>query len=107
MKIKASFDSIEKAEYVSSCINENFPQVYSDITTLYDTSGYYSYCTVVPNMTANTICLSGIFCPVFPENATSNDVNKVARALLEIKCSPENSEELGRFILDCGGRIEQ
>lgn len=105
VKIKAKFDSIDKAEYAASKINEAYPSVPCDVTAMYDITGYYGYCTVVPNVIANTSYLSGVFCPVFPENATSEEVNRSSSALLQIKCSSENSEELGRFILSCSGRI--
>ncbi len=105
IKIKAKFDSTDKAEYAASKIIEEYPDIPCDVTAMYDITGYYGYCTVVPNVNANTSYLSGVFCPVFPENATSEEVNKVSSAILQIKCSPENSEELGRFILSCGGRI--
>ncbi len=105
VKIKARFDSTDKAEYVASKINEKYPDTPCDVTAMYDITGYYGYCTVVPNVIANTSYLSGVFCPVFPENATSEEVNRASSALLQIKCSPDNSEELGRFILSCGGKI--
>lgn len=107
MKIKARFESVEKAEYASSLIGEKYPYIHSDITMLHDITGYYSYCTVVPNVIANTSYLSGVFCPVFPENATTEDIKKSSSALLQIKCSPENSEELGRIVMSCDGRLFQ
>ena len=106
IKIKAKFDSTEKAEYAVSKINEEYPHIPCDVPALHDITGYYGYCTVVPNIIANTSYLSGIFCPIFPENATSEEVSKASSALLQIKCPSEYSEELGRFILSCGGRLE-
>ena len=105
IKIKAKFESTDKAEYAASKINEQYPDIPCDVTALYDITGYYGYCTVIPSVNANANYLSGVFCPVFPENATSEEVSRVSSALLQIKCSPENSEELGRFILSCGGKI--
>lgn len=107
VKIKARFDSVEKAEYVSSLISEKYPFVHSDTTTLHDITGYYSYCAVLPNATVNTGYMSGMFCPVFPENATIEDVRKSTSALMQIKCSPENSRELHKIIMSCGGRLLQ
>lgn len=107
MKLKARFESVEKAEYASSLIHEKYPFIHSDITMLHDTTGYYSYCTVVPNATVSTGYMSGIFCPIFPENATSEDVRKSASALLQIKCSPEKSGELGKIIMFCDGRLAE
>ncbi len=107
MKIKARFESVEKAEYVSALISEKYPFIHSDITMLHDITGYYSYCAVVPNATVSTGYMSGIFCPIFPENATSEDVRKSASALLQIKCSPENSRELHKIITSCDGRLSQ
>lgn len=102
-KITARFKDTETAQSVCVYLSALYSAQY-DITAVQDDS-YYSFSAIIPTNIPGANYLSGIFCPVFPENTTVDDIIRRKGAIIEIKCSEKDVAELTQYIIKQGGRI--
>lgn len=102
-RITARFQDTETAQSVCVYLSALYSAQY-DITAVQDDS-YYSFSAIIPTNIPGANYLSGIFCPIFPENTTVDDIIKRKGAITEIRCSEKDVAEVTQYIIKQGGRI--
>ncbi len=103
-EITAKFNDTDTAERVAVYINALY-SASSDMYTTQITDGYYSYSGIVPLTVPGANCLTNIFCPVFPENTTLDDIENRRGVTAKIRCNKNDASEVTRYIIKNGGRI--
>ena len=104
-RITARFQDTETAKSVCIYLSALYNAQY-DITAVRDDS-FYSFSAIIPTNIPGANFLSGIFCPVFPENTTVDEIISRKGAITEIRCYEKYSSEVIRYIIKHGGRILQ
>lgn len=102
-RITARFQDTETAQRVCIYLSALYNAQY-DITAVQNDS-YYSFSAIIPTNIPGANYLSGIFCPIFPENTTVDDIIKRKGAITEIRCSEKDVAEVTQYIIKQGGRI--
>lgn len=102
--ITARFGDSDTAQRVAVYINALY-SASSDMYTTQITDGYYSYSGIVPLTVPGANFLANIFCPVFPENTTLDEVENRRGVTAKIRCNKNDLAEITRYIIKNGGRI--
>lgn len=103
-EITARFTDADTAQRVAIYINALYNAT-SDMYTTQITDGYYSYSGIVPVTVPGANYLTNIFCPVFPENTTLDEIESRCGITAKIRCNKNDAPEITRYIIKNGGRI--
>lgn len=107
MKIKALFNHADTAEYAKTRIMSRFADAKCEVYSAARTDGLYSYSGVIPMSIPGSNFLTNIFCPVFPENTTLDDIENRRGATVIVICKKENIGEITRILISQGGKIDE
>ena len=102
--ITARFNDADTAQRVAVYINALY-NASSDMNTTQITDGYYSYGGIVPMTVPGADFMTNIFCPVFPENTTLDEIENRRGVTAKIRCNKNDLAEITRYIIKNGGRI--
>lgn len=103
-EITARFNDNDTAQRVAVYINALFSAA-SDMYTTEVADGYYSYSGIIPFSVPGANFLTNIFCPVFPENNTLDDIESRRGITVKIRCNKNDRAEITGYIIKNGGRI--
>lgn len=103
-EITARFNDTDTAQRVAVYINALY-SASSDMYTTQIADGYYSYSGIVPMTVPGANYLTNIFCPVFPENTTLDEIESRCGITAKIRCHKKDATEITRYIIKNGGRI--
>ena len=103
-EITARFNDADTAQRVAVYINALYSAT-SDMYTTEITDGYYNYNGIIPFSVPGANFLTNIFCPVFPENTTLDDIETRRGITTKIRCNKNDSAEVTRYIIKNGVRI--
>ncbi len=103
-ELTARFSDTQTAQYVTTYINALY-NTSCDMYTTEVTDGYYSYSAVMPFTIPGANYLTSIFCPVFPENATVDEIESRHGVTVKLRCNSKDTAEITRCIIKNGGRI--
>lgn len=103
-QITARFNDSETAQYVTTYLDALY-NTSCDMYTTQISDGYYSYSAIVPFSVPCANYLTNIFCPVFPENTTLDEIENRRGVTAKIRCNKNDLAEITRYIIKNGGRI--
>ena len=97
-EITARFTDADTAQRVSIYINALYIAT-SDMYTTQIADGYYSYSGIVPLTVPGANYLTNIFCPVFPENTTLDEIESRCGITAKIRCNKNDTTKITRYII--------
>lgn len=105
-QITARFNDSETAQYVTTYLDALY-NTSCDMYTTQISDGYYSYSAIVPFSVHGANYLTNIFCPVFPENCTVDEIENRHGVTVKLRCRQTDTPEVVRYIIKNGGSIIQ
>lgn len=105
-EITVRFNDYETAQYITTYLNALYGISY-DMYTTQITDGYYSYSAIMPFTIPGVNYLTNIFCPVFPENSTVDEIENRHGVTVKMRFASNDTANIIRHLIKNGGQIVQ